>query len=106
MRRLVGYGRFEGIETARALAHLYAVARLRVNYFQPSFKLKEKHRPAIAPAHYGFRCRDRFANRYALDQSHNGRQSSAAQREVIICLTTSFVGGSIRRHRDLIPPNR
>jgi hypothetical protein len=44
VRRLVGYGRFEGIEAARALARLYAAARLHVNFFQPSFKLKEKRR--------------------------------------------------------------
>jgi hypothetical protein len=44
VRRLVGYGRFDGIETARVLARLYAAARLHVNFFQPSFKLKEKRR--------------------------------------------------------------
>ena len=44
VRRLVGYGRFEGIEAARVLARLYAAARLYVNFFQPSFKLKEKRR--------------------------------------------------------------
>ena len=44
MRRLVGYGRFEGIEAARVLARLYAAARLYINFFQPSFKLKEKRR--------------------------------------------------------------
>ena len=44
VRRLVGYGRFEGIESARALARLFAAARLHVNFFQPSFKLKEKRR--------------------------------------------------------------
>jgi hypothetical protein len=44
VRRLVGYGRFEGIEAARILARLYAAARLYVNFFQPSFKLKEKRR--------------------------------------------------------------
>jgi hypothetical protein len=44
VRRLVGYGRFEGIEAARALARLYAAARLHVNFFQASFKLKEKRR--------------------------------------------------------------
>ena len=41
-RRLMGYGRFDGIETARVMARLYAAARLHVNFFQPSFKLKEK----------------------------------------------------------------
>ena len=44
VRRLVGYGRFEGVETARILARLFAAARLLVNFFQPSFKLKEKRR--------------------------------------------------------------
>jgi hypothetical protein len=40
VRRLMGYGRFDGADTAR----LYAAARLYVNFFQPSFKLKEKRR--------------------------------------------------------------
>jgi hypothetical protein len=44
VRRLVGYGRFDGVETARVMARLYAAARLHVNFFQPSFKLREKHR--------------------------------------------------------------
>ena len=43
VRRLMGY-RFEGVEAARVMARLYAVARLYVNFFQPSFKLKEKRR--------------------------------------------------------------
>ena len=40
----MGYGRFDGIETAQVMARLYAAARLHVNFFQPSFKLKEKRR--------------------------------------------------------------
>ena len=44
VRRLVGYGRLEGIEAARTLARLFAAARLHINFFQPSFKLKEKQR--------------------------------------------------------------
>ena len=44
VRRLMGYGRFDGAETARAMARLYAAARLYINFFQPSFKLKEKRR--------------------------------------------------------------
>ena len=44
VRRLVGYGRFDDVETAQVLARLYAAARLYVNFFQPSFKLKEKRR--------------------------------------------------------------
>src|SRR6202521_1072503 len=44
VRRLVGYGRFEGIDTARVLVRLYASSRLHTNFFQPSFKLKDKRR--------------------------------------------------------------
>jgi hypothetical protein len=44
VRRLVGYGRLEGLAAAKALARLYAAARLHTNLFQPSFKLKEKKR--------------------------------------------------------------
>jgi hypothetical protein len=44
VRRLVGYGRLEGLDSAQALARLYAGARLHTNLFQPSFKLKQKIR--------------------------------------------------------------
>ncbi|MFO1060080.1 MAG: hypothetical protein U1E53_24320 [Dongiaceae bacterium] len=44
VRRLVGYGRMDGLSAARCLARLYAAARLHGNLFQPSFKLKEKRR--------------------------------------------------------------
>ena len=44
VRRLVGYGRFEGTAAAEALARLYAAARVHANLFQPSFKLREKVR--------------------------------------------------------------
>jgi hypothetical protein len=44
VRRLVGYGRLEGIAAAEALARLYTASRLFVNFFQPSFKLIEKRR--------------------------------------------------------------
>ena len=44
VRRLVGYDRYEGIEAWRALANLYALIRLYVNYFQPSLKLVSKKR--------------------------------------------------------------
>jgi hypothetical protein len=44
VRKLAGYDRFAGLSATRALARLYASARLYVNYFQPSFKLKSKTR--------------------------------------------------------------
>lgn len=44
VRRLVGYGRLEGAAAAECLGTLHEVARLYVNFFQPSFKLKSKVR--------------------------------------------------------------
>jgi hypothetical protein len=44
VRRLVGYGRLSGRVATQALAELYAVSRLYINFFQPSFKLKLKMR--------------------------------------------------------------
>ena len=44
VRRLVGYGRLSGRAETHALAQLYAVSRLYINFFQPSFKLKSKTR--------------------------------------------------------------
>jgi len=47
VRRLVGYERFSGVVAGQALAHLYQAARLYVNYFQPSFKLRGKERHGV-----------------------------------------------------------
>jgi hypothetical protein len=44
VRKLLGYRRYQGIAAAQTLAKLYGVSRLFVNFFQPSFKLAEKHR--------------------------------------------------------------
>jgi Integrase core domain len=44
VRKLLGYRRFEGIAVGQVLGRLYEASRLFVNFFQPSFKLAEKHR--------------------------------------------------------------
>lgn len=44
VRRLVGYDRLAGVAAAQILARLFAAARLYVNFFQPSFKLRDKTR--------------------------------------------------------------
>lgn len=44
MRKLLGYRRFQGMVSCQTLARLYGASRLFVNFFQPSFKLAEKHR--------------------------------------------------------------
>ena len=53
VRRIVGYRRLEGLPAAEALARLYRIVRLFVNFFQPSFKLCGKER-------YGARVRKRY----------------------------------------------
>ncbi|MDN5872472.1 MAG: hypothetical protein L0H73_17390 [Nitrococcus sp.] len=47
VRRLVGYRRLEGVASAETLSELYTAARLFVNFFQPSFKLKDKVRNGV-----------------------------------------------------------
>lgn len=44
VRKLLGYRRFQGLAAAHAITRLYGASRLFVNFFQPSFKLAEKHR--------------------------------------------------------------
>ena len=44
VRRLVGYGKHTGPIACTTLQQLYDASRLFVNFFQPSFKLKSKHR--------------------------------------------------------------
>jgi len=44
VRKLIGYGRLEGLGATAALRRLYEVSRLYINFFQPSFKLKSKRR--------------------------------------------------------------
>lgn len=44
VRRFAGYERFSGVIAVQVLAHMYQAIRLYVNYFQPSFKLKNKER--------------------------------------------------------------
>ena len=44
VRRMVGYGRLEGVPATTVLGELHEVVRLYVNFFQPSFKLKSKIR--------------------------------------------------------------
>ena len=44
VRRLVGYGRYEGIDAVQALSSLFRLANAHINFFLPSFKLIEKSR--------------------------------------------------------------
>jgi len=44
IRRFVGHERLAGVVAGQTLAQLYQALRLYVNYFQPSFKLREKTR--------------------------------------------------------------
>lgn len=44
IRKIVGHERLTGLVAGQALAQLYQVVRLYVNFFQPSFKLRERVR--------------------------------------------------------------
>ena len=44
IRKMVGHERFSGLVAGQALAQLLQVVRLYVNFFQPSFKLRERVR--------------------------------------------------------------
>ncbi len=44
IRRTVGHERFSGLVAGQALVQLLAAVHLYVNYFQPSFKLRERIR--------------------------------------------------------------
>ncbi|MGC9513221.1 MAG: integrase catalytic domain-containing protein [Fidelibacterota bacterium] len=44
VRQLVGYDRYEGLNACHQMNELYRAIRLFVNFFQPSMKLKIKHR--------------------------------------------------------------
>lgn len=44
VRKLIGYGRLEGLTATAALRRVYEASRLYINFFQPSFKLKSKYR--------------------------------------------------------------
>lgn len=46
IRRMVGHDRLSGMVAGQALGQLLQVVRLYVNFFQPSFKLKERKREA------------------------------------------------------------
>jgi len=42
--QLVGYDRFEGMQAYKQFNELYRATRLYVSFFQPSMKLRVKHR--------------------------------------------------------------
>lgn len=44
VRRIVGYDRFEGPDSLKKMSDLYSIARLYINFFQPSMKLVIKER--------------------------------------------------------------
>jgi hypothetical protein len=114
VRRLVGYGRLEGAAAATALGNLHEVARLYVNFFQPSFKLKSKTRegakvtkkyetPAtpyqrlLASDRVTNECKEQLQRMFsALDPVQLLNQIRAAQRT----LTHLEVGGSGEKTAD------
>jgi hypothetical protein len=101
VRRLVGYGRLEGTQAAAVLAKLHQAARLYVNFFQPSFKLKSKsregakvtkhyHRPAtpcerlLVSDRVPMRCKEQLRRTFAaLDPVELLNEIRQAQNELV-----------------------
>jgi hypothetical protein len=48
VRKLIGYGRLEGLTATAALRRLYESSRLYINFFQPSYERRCKTRPQNA----------------------------------------------------------
>ena len=44
VRKLIGYGRLQGLTATAALRRVDEASRWYINFFQPSFKLKSKYR--------------------------------------------------------------
>ena len=64
VRRFVGYHRLEGSNAVEAFGpRLYSATRLFVNFFQPSFKLKEKIRNPAASGLNGYHVREGYGCR-------------------------------------------
>ena len=83
VRRLVGYGRLSGAAAVAALAGLYAVVRLYVNFFQPSFKLKSKSRDGarvIKKYHEPATPCERLLQHPAVDETTKGLLREQLQR--------------------------
>ena len=115
VRRLVGYGRLEGIAGSESLARLYSSSRLFVNFFQPSFKLLSKERVG-----------SRVRKQYATPQTPCSRLLSCPQvstrskerlRAVLASLDAlrlldeirtmqSHIAGLVRGDRVHTPPDR
>lgn len=87
VRRLVGYGRLEGLAAAEALSRLYSASRLFVNFLPALIQTRRKDqgwrsgqqkvsraRDAMCPV-TGVRCNRRFDERPAASDSHHTRSA-------------------------------
>lgn len=83
VRRLVGYGRFDGVETARVMARLYAAARLHVNFFRARSVHRERLRTCAGTGRWLCRavdCAERLLTRLqsACPARHNADNARTA----------------------------
>lgn len=100
VRRFVGYHRLEGHGAVVALSRLYAATRLFVNFFQPSFKLKDKVR-------VGARVRKRYHDpetpcQRLLSSPVISEQTKLRLREVAAQLDPLQLLGEIRRMQQYV----
>jgi hypothetical protein len=119
VRRLVGYGKLRGLQDTEALAMLYRISRLYINYFQPSFKLKSKTRhgarvtkryevpltplervlrSSSVPETTKLALREQFRS---LDPVDLLRRMREAQRRIAACPATDVVAANASPERDV-----
>lgn len=105
VRRLVGYGHFDGIEAARVMARLYTPARLHVNFFQPSFKRKETRREGakvIKRYHQPATPYERplaHPKTYTSDQASSARDIPHSRSRATVGRDPCGAGGTLRADR-------
>ena len=86
IRRMVGHERFSGLVAGQALAQLLEAVRLFVNYFQPSFKLRERIREGAK-----------------LKKSYHP-PATPCDRLLVHEAVDDAVKGALRRQRDQLDP--
>lgn len=119
VRKLVGYGRLEGETATAALGKLHEVARLYVNFFQPSFKLESKTRegakvkkkyfdPAtpyerlLADTRVTEKCKEQLRLTFStMDPVHLLNQIREAQRELVQQETSNRIDQPVETGQDL-----
>jgi hypothetical protein len=100
VRKLIGYGRLEGLSETAALRRLYESSRLYINFFQPSFKLKSKTREG-ARVHKKYELPETPCRRLLLRDDVSSEIKEALKRQ-LESLDPVLLLKSIREAQDML----